>query len=477
MSKRNISDFQENSDYIILNNPLASPKFIRLIGKGKEVTVNDTYTPKIFYEIASKLTPEHLANVERNQTIVIEIQIKDFLGSIGANKKNYRHFIESVEIMQSNLLRWKEGDQFITTAIVTKSIHNPKTGKVELYIDSDIARHILEIKEDGNFSFLKSNIFRLQNAQAIKLYPFFKSWANGGYYQTDLERFKNQFGYNTSGYKYWSNLEKKVLMPAVEEINERTDIRISYEPKGDNLDGKRPKVRGVAFRINKKKDIKILPSESPISGQPQQDTTAPTQNDKISILHSLILKIPIQEIPTELTVKALLESMINGIGYQAIKDGLLGMIDSKAKPKSIAFFTPDNLLKYPNFERAQQAQAHKVQQEKEEKQEETKRQRTIEEIKRIYTQERSKYLKKVYDELSEQQQQMALNELWENSTAKSVYFRNSNKQQPNTYAIENIAKKVAFPNGYDEQEHLKQFAFKNWDMQIDFNESGEIILN
>jgi hypothetical protein len=266
-------------------------------------------------------------------------------------------------------------------------------------------------------------------------------------------------------------------MPAVEEINERTDIRISYEPKGDNLDGKRPKVRGVAFRINKKKDIKILPSESPISGQPQQDTTAPTQNDKISILHSLILKIPIQEIPTELTVKALLESMINGIGYQAIKDGLLGMIDSKAKPKSIAFFTPDNLLKYPNFERAQQAQAHKVQQEKEEKQEETKRQRTIEEIKRIYTQERSKYLKKVYDELSEQQQQMALNELWENSTAKSVYFRNSNKQQPNTYAIENIAKKVAFPNGYDEQEHLKQFAFKNWDMQIDFNESGEIILN
>jgi hypothetical protein len=102
MSKKAILEFQNNEDYIILNNPLASPKFIRLIGKGKEMTINDVYTPKIFYEIASRLTPEHLLDIQRNQSIVFEIQIKDFLESIGANKKNYKHFIESVEIMQSN---------------------------------------------------------------------------------------------------------------------------------------------------------------------------------------------------------------------------------------------------------------------------------------------------------------------------------------------------------------------------------------
>ena len=47
MSKKAILEFQNNEDYIILNNPLASPKFIRLIGKGKEMTINDVYTPKI----------------------------------------------------------------------------------------------------------------------------------------------------------------------------------------------------------------------------------------------------------------------------------------------------------------------------------------------------------------------------------------------------------------------------------------------
>ncbi len=70
MSKKHINEFQESSDYVILNNPLASPKFIRLIGKGKEMTINDTYTPKIFYEIASQLTPQHLENIQRNQSVV-----------------------------------------------------------------------------------------------------------------------------------------------------------------------------------------------------------------------------------------------------------------------------------------------------------------------------------------------------------------------------------------------------------------------
>jgi hypothetical protein len=481
MKKQTILELQGSEDYVILNNPLASPKFIRTVGakKGKSIETTDIYTPKLFYEIASKLTPEHLAQIKVNESVVLGLSIKNFLESIGANIKNYRYLIDSVKALKSCGLEWRNDKEKVETGVnvITKYKHFEKEGRIDLFIDSEVAQKILEVKENNNFSFLKANTHRLDTAHALRLYPFFKSWVNHKVYQTDLVRFKKQFGYNTSGYRFWNNFEERVLKPAMEEINDKTDIHISYEPTGTNLDGQRPRVRGLKFRIDKKKDIKILPPKSPTPGQPHQVTTPPQKTDSISVLYSLILKIPIQEKPTELTVKALLESMINGIGYQATKDGLLGMIDSKAKAKSIAFFTPDNLLKYPNFEQAQQAQAHKVQQKKQEQQEEIKRQRTSEEIKRIYVQERTKYLKKVYDDLSEQQQQTALTEIWENSTAKGVYFRNSDKQQPNTYAIENIAKKFAFPDGYNEQEHLKKFAFKNWDMQINFSESGEIILN
>ena len=42
-----IKSMQQDENYVVLSNPLASPKFIRMIGKGKELSINDTYTPKI----------------------------------------------------------------------------------------------------------------------------------------------------------------------------------------------------------------------------------------------------------------------------------------------------------------------------------------------------------------------------------------------------------------------------------------------
>jgi hypothetical protein len=68
MSKKNqsevIQDLQISPDYIILNNPMATPKFVRQVGKkGKEQQVTEIYTPKIFFEIVSRLTPQHLEEV------------------------------------------------------------------------------------------------------------------------------------------------------------------------------------------------------------------------------------------------------------------------------------------------------------------------------------------------------------------------------------------------------------------------------
>lgn len=477
MSKKEIVDIQNNEDYIILNNPLASPKFIRLIGKGKEMTITDIYTPKIFYEIASRLTPEHLFNIQRNQSIVFDIQIKDFLESIGANKKNYKHFIESVEIMQSNLLRWKEGDDIITTAIVTKSIHNPKTGKVEMFIDSDIAKRILEIKIDGNFSFLKSNVFRLQNAQAIKLYPFFKSWVNHGVYQTDLERFKLQFGYNTSGYKYWSNLEIKVFTPAIEEINEKTDINVFYETLGENLDGKRPKVKGVLFKIRKKDDIKFLNGlESQEFKNSKNQTNVNEEEDQLIESYKMFLKIQIEQKPGELLAKTVLKNLIAEIGLQALRDGLLGIIDSKAKPKSIAFFTAKNLKKYPGFEKSKKEEATKKIEEQKIKEIELKNQRIIDELKRLFEEARKKFNVDTFQNLEMAKKQELLKKLWDESIYKSVYFKNNNIEEPNSFAIKKIVELIAYPNGVDEKKHFKHFVKKNYDIVIDYDDAGDVIL-
>lgn len=494
-----IKSMQQDENYVVLSNPLASPKFIRMIGKGKELSINDTYTPKIFIEIASKLTPEHLEGLNRSQTIKLEIKIKDFLQDIGANVKNYKHLIDSIEIMQSNLLRWKEGDEVITTAIISKSVHNEKTGKVEIYVDSDIARHILEVKKQSNFHFLKSNIFRLQNAQAIRLYPFFKSWENYHKgYETELERFKEQFGYNTKGYTRFNRFVTFVLEPAIKEINEKTDIIVAYEPTGENLDGLRPRVTGLIFWVTGKEKTKVLPNgqvhikqdptESEATAAPQEQTPTPPQEQPNPVtaqavatadnsdLYDLFKKIPTKQKPDDITASVLVDSWVSSLGYETIKDGFLGMIATKAQPETVAFFTPDNFKKYIGYSKKQEEQDNKKKAQQEQQRKEQDKKRFFGELEHKYNEERRKHYQKKFETLTDEEKQNHLQELWEVANPKSVYFRNNDKNNPNSYAIEKIGEMVTFPNGYDHETTIKNYALKTFEVQIDFDQNGQMIL-
>jgi len=80
--------------------------------------------------------------------------------------------IESAEMLQTTLLKWREGKLEVSTTIISQMIHDEGSGKIQLFIVRDLAQKILEVNERENFSFLKENFFRLQNSQSIKLYPF-----------------------------------------------------------------------------------------------------------------------------------------------------------------------------------------------------------------------------------------------------------------------------------------------------------------
>jgi Initiator Replication protein len=274
-----IKSIQNDSNYIILSNPFASPKFIKAISKteNKEITVKDIYSRKLFYEIVSRLKPEHLENIKINENIFFDLEVKEFAFMIGAGNNNnfYTDIKNTAEYLANIRIPFLTKDGKITTVGIVSKTKTDEKGKLTLFIDSEMAEKMLEIDERGNFSFLKEYIFKLQNGQAIKLYPFFKRWANHKEpYFTDLERFKEQFGYNTNGYKFWGNFESRVLIPAIAEINLKTDIVVNYKATGDNLEGARPRVKGLIFIITSKKEVKQLPNgERHQTPQPQDEQT------------------------------------------------------------------------------------------------------------------------------------------------------------------------------------------------------------
>lgn len=256
-----IKELQNDRDYIILNNPLAIPKFVRTVGKqGKEVALNEVYTPKIFFEIVSQLTPQHLTDTE-NEYISIDFSIGEFLKAIGTKNTNndYNHVINCIKEMQKLTVNFENEEHITGFSIIPYFKYEKRSGKIKLDIRRELAQSILQVKQSENFSFLKKHLFRLENAQAIKLFPFFVSWKNKGMIEMKVLSFKKKFGYDTSGYKIFDNFKRKVLEPAIKEINDKTDLFINYKFLGENLTGARPRITGLQFFIKEKEKTKELP--------------------------------------------------------------------------------------------------------------------------------------------------------------------------------------------------------------------------
>jgi plasmid replication initiation protein len=247
-----IQDLQINPDYIILNNPLATPKFVRQVGKkGKERQITEIYTPKIFFEIVSRLTPQHLENAV-GKYVQINFNVGDFLRELGlkSSKNYYNHIIDCVNEMQRINIKYEDDETLGSYSVIPDYTYGKSKGDMVLDLNVKLVKKILEVKHDENFSFLKKYLFRLQNAQAVKLFPFFVSWKNKGMVELTVESFKKKFGYDTEGYKFFTNIKNKVLDPAINEINDKKELLISYTLLGTSLESQRPRVTGLRFFIS-----------------------------------------------------------------------------------------------------------------------------------------------------------------------------------------------------------------------------------
>jgi Initiator Replication protein len=291
MSKKNqsevIHDLQINPDFIILNNPMATPKFVRQVGKkGKEQQITEIYTPKIFFEIVSRLTPQHLENAV-GKYVQINFNVGDFLRELGlkSSKNYYNHIIDCVDEMQRINIKYEDDETLGSYSVIPDYSYGKSKGDMVLDLNVKLVKKILEVKHDENFSFLKKYLFKLQNAQAVKLFPFFVSWKNKGMVELTVDNFKKKFGYDTEGYKFFTNLKNKVLDPAMKEINEKTELFISYTLLGTSLESQRPRVTGLRFFISEKKAAKQLLSPT-TDLEPVKPTNKPVdvyENDIIRI--------------------------------------------------------------------------------------------------------------------------------------------------------------------------------------------------
>jgi plasmid replication initiation protein len=498
-----IAEMQISNDYLILDNAFSSPKFVKQLSKTEyKLAKTDTYTLKLFAELLSRLNYEILENTTEVNQIKIEINIKDFLNDIGiGHNMGYSYVIEASRYLKTLMLQWKEKDGIIKESVfVSYSEHNPKTGKVSLFIPQQFAKRVLDVGMKENFSFLKQNLFKLENNQAIKLYQFFKSWQNKGVYQTDLERFKEQFGYNTSGYKLYSKFKERVLEPATKEINNKTDIIVSYQTTGDNLESLRPRVKGLIFTIKAKgKDIKQLPN--------RERHQTPHLKDEKTHISNLIKavapqeqtaqpqKIQLTDQPSHVQIVELGEKLkLNNIQVQTIMDELKGnhirafevlqgcINEGKAKiiNSNFAYIIGSINTLGVGLWQQEQAKAKKKEAEKIEKE----KQATIQKIQTDYQDRKKAQFLKLYASATDQEKTDLLEHIRETKTLDTIAGKRNYHINKETNQL-NEGGEVLAGSILAEQKNtgiaVRQNKFRNeifekYGYQIDFDDKDQVII-
>lgn len=227
------------------NRELSVYKSDEMIQKGRyNLSVQEQRT--ILYAI-SKIKPEDTYLTEYT------FDINEFYQIIGWKNESYTEFKAMLKGL-SDKSWWAEIDDKGTESVLrwfSSVKSNKRSGKVTVKFHEDMMPFLLQLTESDSFYtfYNLKYILPMSSKHSPRLYEILKSYQkNNMQWFFDIDELKKKLC--CESYKNFNDFQRRVLNPAVEEINKFTDICIDYDTKKD---GRR--VSKIVFYFdNKTKD-------------------------------------------------------------------------------------------------------------------------------------------------------------------------------------------------------------------------------
>lgn len=149
----------------------------------------------------------------------------------------------------------------------TRKLHRSRWVSEIVYIDGEASVQLtfapsivplITRLEERFTSYDVDQISNLTSKYAVRLYELLIAWKATGKASFDLEDFRDKIGLDSNEYRPMSNFKRFVLDLAISQINEHTDITVSYEQKKKGV-----KVSGFAFRFKQKPLQQKIESRDP----------------------------------------------------------------------------------------------------------------------------------------------------------------------------------------------------------------------
>lgn len=178
------------------------------------------------------------------------ITVKDYAELLGlsAETEPYGYLKKLMKQLMSRVLEvpsverggWKMLHWVSTCELV------PRRGELVFKFHPDLKPHLLQLKK-AYTQYQLSNILTLTSSYSIRLYELMKKWERVGKIDFSLDELRLKVGAVKKTFVRYHAFKTKVLERAINEINEKTDIQVSYK----EIKHGSKKVEGIGFTIKK----------------------------------------------------------------------------------------------------------------------------------------------------------------------------------------------------------------------------------
>ena len=160
------------------------------------------------------------------KTYILPIkQFYELLGYKGNPK--YSEMKKITKNLIGKVIEIKEGKKLKQMSWLSYVEYNENDGSVNLSFDPRLKPYLLQLKREFT-SYKLKNVMELKSGYSIRIYEILKKWQMIKEIDIPLNELREMVG-ATDKYREYHNFKKRVLTPAQNEIEEKTDISFEYK--------------------------------------------------------------------------------------------------------------------------------------------------------------------------------------------------------------------------------------------------------
>lgn len=157
-----------------------------------------------------------------------KFDIKTFYDFMEVDSKNYDRVRDNLKALRDKswFIMEKDGTE-TSVSFLTKIRTNKRNGTATVFFDKDILPYLQNLREQYT-TYKLYYIMTMKSQYSIRLYELFKSVLGKTNWYFSIDDLRKIFLCENK-LKLVNDLKKRAIEPAIQEINEKTDIFVDYE--------------------------------------------------------------------------------------------------------------------------------------------------------------------------------------------------------------------------------------------------------